>query len=286
MARRVAVVTDALSEKFIFANWYRYYGGLFGFSNLYVVTYNGLSVAFKHLRLGGLLELPVAYDDNTRVAVVTNLVDALLSCYDTVIRVDSDEFLVTDPRISPSLSVWLEGYGDVYATARGFDVIQLPDEESIPYDSSNVLALRSYAYPNSALNKTCISRIPLKWSTGFHWANVYPKFGPLFMLHMKRLDIQWQLKWFAHMSENIKDNINVDKIIKDYYQPDEEKIRAYHGGVSDRTRISGISSWYREEFLVRFLQEVSLRPKDGVYAGTYNHESVLCEIPPEWRLLI
>jgi hypothetical protein len=173
-----------------------------------------------------------------------------------------------------------------YVTARGFDVIQLLEEPPLPKELSRILAHRKVAYPNSALNKTCLVRTAVKWSSGFHSASVYPKFAPVFMLHMKRVDIRWQLEWFAQMTSNIRDNKNVDQIIKDYYQPDEAKITKYHRDVACRTRLSGIDAWYRHDFTQQFLSGVSLRAADGVYAGTYAHEHVLCEIPAEWQALI
>jgi hypothetical protein len=286
VASRVAVVTDAASERFIFPFWYRYYGGLFGCANLFVVTYSGLCKAFAGFDLGGVVELPVGYDDAVRRDVLTGLVSALLPCYDFVVRVDADEFLVVDPRVTESLASFLETFAEPYLTSRGFDVVQLPQEAPLPEGLMQILPYRQVAYPNSALNKTCIVKTAVKWSSGFHSASVYPKFGPLFLLHMKRVDIQWQLQWFARMTANIKDNANVAQIIKDYYEPDIGKITKYHREVSGRTRLSGIDSWYRQEFTRQFLDGVALRPADGVYAGTYGHEHVLCEIPSQWRALI
>ena len=282
---RVAVLTDAASERFIFPFWHKYYGGMFGAKNLFVITYVGLSKNFKNCDLGGLIELPVGYDDAMRRDVINGLVPTLLACYDCLVRVDVDEFLVVDPREQPSLNSFIECFDQPYITARGFDVIQLPEEVSLPKDLSRILPYRQVAYPNSALNKTCIVKSAVKWSSGFHGASVYPKFGALFMLHMKRVDIKWQVEWFAEMTSNIKDNSRVDQIIKDYYQPDEDKIRNYHRDVGVRTIVRGITSWYRQEFTQQYLNGVALRG-DGVYAGRYEHEHVLCEIPREWRDLI
>lgn len=286
MAIRVAVITDANSSGFIFPFWHRYYGGLFGCANLFVVTYSGLSNTFDSFDLGGILELPVGYDDTVRCGVINDLVAALRHCYDWVVRVDADEFLVVDPRVAASLASFLETVEHPYMTARGFDVIQLTQEAPLPEGLSHILAHREVAYPNSALNKTSVVRTAVKWSAGFHSASVYPHFGPLFLLHMKRVDIRWQMQWFARMTSTIKDNLNVAQIIKDYYVPDEEKITRYHREVGVRRRLSGIDSWYRQEFTQQFLDGLSLRIPEGVYAGAYGHELVLCEIPPQWKSLV
>ena len=287
MPARVAVVTDAVSNDFIFPTWYRYYGRLFGATNIFVVTYAGLAPLFREFTLGGLIELPVGYEDEIRRMVISRFVSSLLPCYDAVIRVDADEFLVVDPRHAASLAEFVGKLDVPYMTARGFDVTQMLDEPPLPKQpEAPILKDRAFAYPNTALNKTCIVTAPVTWSPGFHWASVYPKFGPLFMLHMKRLDIGWQFGWFGRMFNSIKDNPNVNQIIKDYYFPDTEKIKDYHRGVSNRPRLSGIESWYRHDLTRKFLEEIRLVPDVGLYHGEYGHESVLCEIPSEWKSIL
>jgi hypothetical protein len=285
VTKRVAVLTDAVSERHIFPHWHRYYGSLFGASNLFVLTYEGLSKNFQEFDLGGVIEIPVGYDDAVRQGVINGLVSALAACYETVIRVDSDEFLVVDPRVSLSLAAYVNQLAHPYVTARGFDVVQLLDEPPLN-DAIRILETRAYAHPNSALNKTCIVTVPVNWSSGFHWATVYPKFDSLFMLHMKRVDIGWQLDWFRYMTEKLKHNARVSQTIKDYYAADEARITQYHRDVGDRRKLSGIDSWYREEFTKEFLRDIAFQKSDGMYTGAFKHELVLCQIPSEWGLLI
>jgi hypothetical protein len=228
----------------------------------------------------------VGYDDETRRDVITNFVGSLLSCYQTVVRVDADEFLVVDPRLDMSLASYIDQVKLPFVTARGFDVIQLPSEaDLLENQTSGILENRGYAHPNSALNKTCITKTKISWSSGFHFTNLYPQFGPLFMLHMKRLDIEWQMNWFEKMFGNIKDNPKVHRIFKEYYTPDREKITNYHKGVDGRPRLNGIESWYRNDFNNEFLNSLVYSVSDQRYHGTLAHEMVLCSIPAEWKLL-
>jgi len=288
MPPRVAVVADALSSDFIFPHWYRYYGQLFGAENIFLVTYAGLSNQFRGFTLGGLVELPVGYDDQTRRRFVNSFVASLFACYDVVVRVDVDEFLVVDPREGCTLGGYIEAMTEPYLAARGFDVVQMEGERALGENPVEpILSDRSFAYANSALNKTCITKMPIAWTDGFHWANVHPKFGPVFMLHMKRVDVDWQVGWFTKMTENIKDNPKVVQIFKDYYAPDEAKIRSFHKSVSARNRIGGgIQSWYRDNMMDEYMSRISLNAA-GTYYGKYGQElNVLCELPPEWKALI
>jgi hypothetical protein len=198
-----------------------------------------------------------------------------------VIRVDTDELLVADPRVAPDLKSYFLESSAPYYTARGFDVVQTIGEPALV--AGPILSQRRYAYPISALNKTAATRRPLTWSSGFHWASVPPVFSSLFLLHLKRVDIEWQCRWYAEMTHNIGDNPAIDPQIRAYYAANRVEITAYHEGVSARPRLEGIDSWYREEHQKRFMESVKLI--DGLYFGDYAHESALVAIPSEWRKL-
>lgn len=279
---RIAVLTDAVSDQYFFPIWRRYYGGMFGDSNLFVVTYAGGS-KFNDEALGGVIRLPVGYDNATRARMISDMVCSLLGAYDAVIRVDADEMLVVDPEVAPSLRAYIESTDRPYYTARGFDVAQTQGEA--PLQPGLLLAQRQVAYPASALNKTAITRIPMHWSQGFHWCSAYPEFGPLFMLHLKRIDIDWQMQWFAEMTGNIAANPKVHQTTKDYYNPDLEKITSYHQGVSMRPRQTGMRAWYREEHQRKFLASITYEARSDVYTGSYDQDLVLCELPEAWKRL-
>ena len=276
---KIAVVTDAVSDQYFFPIWRQYYGHLFGPENLFVVTY--LNADFRSEGLGGVIRLPTTYDDAVRPGTMGPLVTALLKTYDLVIRVDTDEILVVDPRVASNLKSYFLSSAAPYYTARGFDVVQTIGEPALV--PGPILSQRRYAYPISALNKTAATRQPLTWSSGFHWASVPPVFSPLFLLHLKRVDIEWQCRWYAEMTRNIGDNPAIDPQIRAYYAANRAAITAYHAGVSGRPRLEGLDAWYREEHQQRFLESVKLI--DGLYFGDYAHESALLGIPPEWATL-
>lgn len=280
MAIRIAVLTDALSDQYFFPIWRRYYGGLFGDLNLFLVTYAG-AAPFSDAGLGGVIRLPVSYDDATRATAITDLVAMLLAAYDVVVRVDVDEFLVVDPRVAPDIRTYIEATNRPYDTARGFDVVQMPDEP--PLRPGLVLPQRGVAYANTALNKTAIVRTPLHWSVGFHWCSAYPECGPLFLLHLKRIDIDWQLSWVAEMTRNIAGNPAVTQEIQEYYRSDREKILEYHRGIDARPIVSGIENWYRDALQWRFFDAITYNAKDDVYYGKFEHDDALCEIPAVWK---
>lgn len=283
MALRVAVVTDSISDEFFFPLWRRYYGGLFGEQALHVVAYEG-GARFADPTLGGVLRLPVGYEDGLRARLIGDYVATLLHAHDVVVRVDVDEFLVADPRHYPSLRHFIAAGDAPHLAARGFDVIQTVAEP--PLQPGPVLAQRQWAYPNSALNKTCIVRRPRRWTPGFHWCDAAPVFGPLFMLHLKRVDMAEQFRWAAAMTGNIGANPQVGAEIKAYYRPAEAEVLKYHLDVSMRPRLKGIEAWYRDDFQQDFAASVAQNPASGMHVGRYGHDHVLCEIPDAWRGLL
>ncbi len=143
MAVRVAVITDSIAEDFFFPLWRRYYGGLFGDAALHVVTYEG-GARFADPRLGGVLRLPVGYEDGLRAWVISDYVAMLLHANDVVVRVDVDEFLVVDPRAGASLPEFIARSDRPHLTARGFDVVQIMAKPPLQPDRP-VLAQRQFA---------------------------------------------------------------------------------------------------------------------------------------------
>ena len=284
MPRRIAVVTDATSDQYCFPYWHRYYSSLFGAKNLFLLTYPGKAEAFERFELGGLIELPLGYEEEFRAAVIGRFVSALLPCYDLVVRVDTDEFLMVDPATAPTLADYLETMPEPYLTARGFDVIQIPGEIPLALDDdAKLLRDRAHAYPNTALNKTCVVGTSMEWSAGFHWATVSPRFGPVFMLHMKRIDLGWQAARLAQMTADLADDPRVGPDTRAYFAHDETKLATYHQEVAERPRLSGLQSWYRHRLQTSFMEAIRLDPATGQYRGQYGHELVLCEIPWDWK---
>ena len=223
MSKKIAVVTDAVSPSFMFEKWLMYYSGLFGSENIYILTYKGLAKGFRGWPVGGLIELPVAYNDEVRACFVSGFVSALLAAYTGVVRVDADEFLVPDQRDGAlSLKTFLAGFDGPYLSVRGFDVIAGDDEADIDLTRPLLISQRKYAYGNSSLNKVAYTTIPMHWLPGFHSCSVYPKLSPVFMLHLKFVDAKLQYKWREQMTDSLDDAASPD--LRQYYTPDAERL--------------------------------------------------------------
>jgi hypothetical protein len=282
VTRRIAVVTDALSNGFFFPVWLKYYGDLFGIQNLFVVTYQGLSHHFQGLGLGALTELPHCYDDIRRADAISTHVSTLLERYDLVIRVDVDEILVPDLRKHAGLAAFLQNLATPYVTARGFDVVQLPQEPELDWDRPILIEQRAWAYPICSLNKTCATTIPLVWSAGFHGCTGYPLLGDLLLLHLKWVDAPRLINWHEYMSGQIGD----DAFLGQYYNPEASRFLGHRVEAARRPIEGGWDALNRKAFNETYLKGMHLDRGRGIWNVTHDTEQVLLCLPEELKGLV
>ncbi len=201
--KKIAVLTDASSAAFFFPLWHRYYAGLFGAAALNVVTYAGMKEQFAAFPLANVWEVNAAYDDGPRAAVMSDFVAILLQTHDVVIRCDVDEFLVPDLTLYAGLRDFIERNTLPYVTARGVDVVEVDGEAPLDFEQPIFGTQRRFGVFSSALNKTCLTSVPLRWAPGFHGASELPVFSGLYLLHLKFADIARQVAWFDEMRQHV-----------------------------------------------------------------------------------
>ena len=170
LQKRVAVLTDATSPGEFLPYWLRYYAAQFGSENLFIVTYRTLGPLFQSFKIGGLLELDFEYSNHARVAVLTQLTDAMLERYDVVVRCDADEFLIANPLLFGSLSAYVDALDVPHVTTLGLDIFQDTDEPALKMDGRPLLPQRRYCVATTSLCKTAIVTKPVAWSIGFHFS--------------------------------------------------------------------------------------------------------------------
>lgn len=275
---RVAVITDAVSAAFYFPCWHRYYASQFGAENLYVVTFGGLRADFRHFDLGGVWETKI-YNNDLRVKIIAGLVNVLLDQYDYVIRVDTDEFLVPDPRVFESLADFMKRLERPYVTAMGYDVIPARDDQALSLDQSILVKQRRLAYPYDALNKTCITNIPLVWAPGFHFCSAFPMFQKLYLFHMKRADVEIQMKIGAETARHAPGERNFEN-----YLTKAETIADYNRAALHFPAGEGWEWFDRNEYNAKFLKGIRYTKNfGGVYHGLpFQLERALVKIPDEF----
>lgn len=273
--KRVAVVSDATSSGFLFQKWLSYYGALFGSTNLYLITYEGLSEQFRDSGLGFVWELQAKYNDSLRAKTISSLVSTLLQTYDVVIRCDIDEFLVPDRRHYPDLRNFIEQTDLPYVTAIGIDIVEGKEDGVLRPSEAILFHQRRFAVRSSALNKTSITRVGMRWAEGFHAATVFPIFNSLYNFHLKFADIRSRIDWFEQMVANAA----TGSTEYEYFRNGKDKLTSHQiwcisqptGDESDFLNIS--------KFDRRFLASVNYNSINGIYQGKFEIDQALFTIP-------
>lgn len=281
---KISVVTDAVSDEHFFPLWLHYYGSRFGTENLFVITYRGRGTHFKAYDLGGVIELPREYDDALRAKFMSNFVTTLLTTYDGVVRVDTDEFLVPQGGASVDLKAFLDDFRGQYISARGFDLIAGKEEQSLDLASSILIDQRKYAYGNTPLNKICFTRTPVSWTAGFHSSTLFPVFADLYLFHLKFVDIDLQLKWRAVMTGALDPNSSNIDHLRHYYRQDYEALSKYRSGILGRPVMDGYDGLRRQEHTQKYLSETQFEGhRSGIYKTPMFHDSVVVKLPEDLR---
>jgi hypothetical protein len=268
--KKTAVITDATSPEFFFPRWRRYYGGLFGFENLHVVTYAGMKTLFQDAGIGNLWQVEQSYNDVLRSNLISDLTASLLRSYDIVLRCDVDEFLVPDPILFRDLGEYVEKNKLPYVTAEGIDVIELEGDAGLDPDLA-VLGARRYGMRAAALNKTCLTAIPLRWAPGFHAANVFPRFAGLYNFHLKFADLKSRIAWHEKMLTGLQPGTNEHK----YFAVGAEHLTSLQRMFSKRPKV-GVET--AASFNKRFLDSVSYNPANQIYQGDFISQDFLFPI--------
>jgi hypothetical protein len=185
-----AVITFVYNEKVNLPIWHRYYGGIFGERNLFVIDHSSSDGSTDNLGPVGKLWLPrKELDEHKRCVFMASFVKGLLEYFETVIYTDCDEMLVPDLCIYSDLKDYVERNDFEYTAPVGLNLQHIISLEPPLNLALPILQQRRFARFSAAMCKPLITRVPLIWSTGFHASDRPIRIDPnLFLLHLKSMD--------------------------------------------------------------------------------------------------
>jgi hypothetical protein len=191
-----AVITFVYNEAINLPIWRRYYAGIFGEQNLFVIDHSSTDGSTDDL--GAMNRLWLAreeLDEHKRCVFMASYVKALLEYFDTVIYTDCDEILVPDVGIYPDLKNYIEKNDFEYIAPTGLNLQHVISLEP-PLDLTKpILAQRKFVRFSGSMCKPLVTRIPIVWDTGFHACNQPVRIAAdLFMFHLKLMDYDVALK--------------------------------------------------------------------------------------------
>ncbi len=191
-----AVITFVYNEIVNLPIWVRYYGGIFGERNLFVIDHNSSDGSAKNLGLVNKLWLARdELDEHKRCVFMASFVKGLLEYFDTVIYTDCDEMLVPDRVKYSGLKDYLEKNDFKHVAPVGLNVQHIISLEPPLNLAWPILQQRRFGRFTGSMCKPLITRVPIIWGTGFHASDQPINIDPdLFLLHLKYMDYEIALK--------------------------------------------------------------------------------------------
>jgi hypothetical protein len=274
--KKIAVITDVMGTAGFFPRWLKYYGDQFGNENLYLVTYINSTGNFSEYGVGGIWRTPENYNEDIRRDVITSLVSTLLKCYNVVVRVDIDEFIAPDLRRYLDLAEYVNALEQPYVTAMGLEIFEDSSEFRLSDANPILVKQRKFAYRVSALNKTCITSVPILWSSGFHAQTVPPVFHGLYLFHTKLADLSPEFRRHRMILANSDGTKETE-----YFSDSDRKLSAAREAASKKTKLSGWENFECDASIKKYLASVHVSAA-GYYGGDFFQDADALVIPAEF----
>lgn len=196
-AKKIAAITIVFNEDFILPKWCQYYGGLFGFANLFVIDDGSDNNPRQYLNPDvNVIRMPRTSFDSWRLArSLSELQRLLLETYELVLVLDSDEFIVTDlPGCGNLRDHLVQKHPEASGRVRpiGWDLVHLRREEPDLTDLDLILRQRRFLLRNHRFDKPCITSEETSWFPGNH--NCYEpstKDEHLHLIHLRWFDYRF-----------------------------------------------------------------------------------------------
>lgn len=185
---KVAAVTMVYNEPVMLPWWLRHYSRQVGGRQCYVIDHDSDDGSTATVGEANLIRVPRGPPDETvRADFISDFCSSLLRWYDWVAYTDVDEMLVADPARYSSLSEYCAGEHPEVITAFGVNVLHRLEEPRI--DASRLLlGQRHWVFAVASMAKPLLTRVPTRWSAGFHSANAPVVFDDLTNFHLAYAD--------------------------------------------------------------------------------------------------
>jgi len=190
MKGEVAAITMVFNEPVFLPIWLNYYGAELGYENLFIIDDGSNDTSLHDKRIVNLISRKRGVlDEELRAETISYFHEELLGHYNQVLYTDVDEFIVAEPNLKKSLEEYLISRHESWINPVGLNVLHRRSEEG-PLDLTKPLfSQRSYVQFTEWYCKPVISRVPMRWKPGFHFADRPPCcVTDLFLFHLRAMD--------------------------------------------------------------------------------------------------
>lgn len=210
--RLCAVFTIVRNEKFLLPLWLKHYSRYFDSEDIFILD-NNTDDGSTDVTEAHVIEVnnPVAFDHDWILNTVENFQKTLLEFYEVVIFCEADELIYSIyGKLNEVIKVFVkDSYCDTI-TCTGYEIVQDVNREKPYNNENNIFDLRNKWFRNVIYDKSLVSRVPCKWTRGFHdlVGNYYKRhcYG-LFLAHIHRIDYNKNVeKQIGRLNWSFKDD--------------------------------------------------------------------------------
>lgn len=197
---RLAAVTMVKGDHVFLDRWLRYYGGLIGRENLYILRHGPDPEIDRMARGANIIAIPDPADksgfDRRRWSALSNITSGLTLYYNWVICGDVDEIVAPDPATGLNLPQYLDristrGRPPRVVSPFALEIVHTPASEPDPLrHDAPILSVRRNFRVNTNYAKPCLTRQRIRFSIGGHGSNIrHVTLDPqLFLFHLRYMD--------------------------------------------------------------------------------------------------
>lgn len=197
---RMAAVTMVKGDYVFLDRWLRYYGGLIGRENLYVLRHGSDPEIDRMAKGANILHIPDPEDksgfDRRRWSALSNIASGLTLYYNWVLCGDVDEIVAPDPETGLNLPQYLDrlsakGRPPRVISPFAVEIVHTPASEPEPIDPDMpILSVRRNFRVNTNYAKPCLTRQRIRFAIGGHGSNIkHVALDPqLFLFHLRYMD--------------------------------------------------------------------------------------------------
>lgn len=186
---KVCAITNVYNERFNLKIWLSYYGRQVGIEHCIVLDHGSDDGSTDNLYGACRIPLPrgATFSDHDRLLLVNNFANGLLGYYDAVIYADADEMVIADPHRYCGLKHYISEMKSTAAYSVGLNLRSSLVKEAPIDEHELILRQRSLVQFVTPMCKPSIITAPVKWSIGFHFCDVEPQFGDLYLFHLRHV---------------------------------------------------------------------------------------------------
>jgi hypothetical protein len=225
---KIAAITMTFNETTFLPIWLHYYASQLGYENLYIIDHRSNDTSIWNARKKGALNIirmeKEELDEEERAIHISLYHERLLKDYHAVIYTDVDEIIIPDPLTHLTLREYINERVETYVNAFGLNVIHNIFEEPKLDVGQPLFRQRSYIKPTPWYCKPLISKVPMRWSAGFHFSNEPRRQAlDLFLFHLRAMDFDIAKDRIRTLSSVKRSKRSIENNQGDHFGWSEEK---------------------------------------------------------------